>query len=263
MKYHTPRKRFGQNFLEDPFVIQKILQSLQLKPDDHLIEIGPGLGALTKPLLQMLNHLEVIELDRDLAKTLQEECHASKNLTLHQADTLKFDFQTLFKNNQKLKIVGNLPYNISTPLLFHLLKYSYIIQDMHFMLQKEVVDRLIAKPNSKAYGRLSIMTQYHCETHFLFTVPPTAFRPAPKVTSAFIRLIPYAKLPFVAHSIHILQEITTHAFTQRRKILQNSLKKYLELQDFERLSINPLSRPENLSVNEFVQISNYIQEKRS
>lgn len=255
-----PRKRFGQHFLVDPIVIQNIIQLIHPNPQDAMVEIGPGLGALTKPILDHVTHLDVIEIDRDLAKTLETRWLQSKDtqhVTIHTADALKFDFASLF-HTHKLRIIGNLPYNISTPLLFYLLNFAPIIQDMHFMLQKEVVDRITAKPNTKAYGRLSIMLQCQCEVHSFLTIEPHAFHPAPKVLSKIIRLIPYSTPPYTIKDLQILKNITTQAFNQRRKIIYNSLKTYLNSTDFDRLSLDPQLRPEALSVQNFVDISNYI-----
>lgn len=255
-----PRKRFGQHFLVDPNIIQEIIHLIQPNPDDAIIEIGPGLGALTIPILKHLRHLTVIELDRDLANLLAKQFSTTEyqdQITLYTQDALKFNFSNLFQT-KKLRIIGNLPYNISTPLLFHLLTFAPIIEDMHFMLQKEVVDRMTATPNTKAYGRLTVMIQCQCQVQALCTIEPHAFRPAPKVLSKIIRLIPYTTPPHPIKNLAILQEITTQAFSQRRKILLNTLKNYLTPNDFEVLSINPQWRPEALSVRDFINISNYV-----
>lgn len=255
---HRPRKRFGQNFLRSPHIIQQILTAINARPKDQLIEIGPGLGVLTKPLLEQLNHIDVIEIDRDLAGQLAGSLGDSQKLTIHVQDVLHFDFNVF--STKKMRIVGNLPYNITTPLIFHLLKFEQHIQDMHFMLQKEVVDRLCAEPNSKDYGRLSIMAQYHCETEYLFSVDPSAFYPPPKVNSAFVRLVP-RPFPITATNITLLQAITRDAFNQRRKTLSNAFKSYLNTQDFIALNLNKTLRPENLSIKDFVNISNYIDQR--
>lgn len=258
-----PRKRFGQNFLTDPMVIQHIIHLIAPQPDDAIVEIGPGLGALTLPLLEQVKHLSVIEIDRDLATILTEHTtqrgHAN-HITIHQQDALAFHFPSLF-HDQKLRIIGNLPYNISTPLLFYLLTFAPIIQDMHFMLQQEVVDRMSAKPNTKAYGRLTVMVQCQCDVQSLLTVEPSAFKPAPKVMSKIVRLVPFAKPLYPVDDLLLLQQITTEAFNQRRKIIQNALKAYLTQADFEQLSLNPQLRPEALSVQDFVNISNYVSNK--
>jgi 16S rRNA (adenine1518-N6/adenine1519-N6)-dimethyltransferase len=272
-KQHTPRKRFGQNFLKDEQIIHQIIASLNIKPDDRVVEIGPGLGALTKPLLEEVNNLEVIELDRDLAEELKsfaKEAGLTQRFTIHQADALKFDFADLFKaKNQtvnssgavkKLRLIGNLPYNISTPLIFHLLNYCPIIQDMHFMLQKELVDRMSATPNNKNYGRLSVMIQYSCAVTSLFSVPANAFYPAPKVTSAVVRLVPFEKPPYPAKNIQRLKQVTTAAFSQRRKTLSNSLKNFLSKDAWNALAIDPGARAEQLSVEDFVRIANYLED---
>lgn len=259
-----PRKRFGQHFLIDTSIIQNIIEVINPKPLDHIIEIGPGLGAITKPLIKIMPHIEVIEIDRDLGQLIKEKY--PNELTVHLVDALKFDFKTLYRGDpqHKLRIIGNLPYNISTPLLFHLIGFKDIIQDMHFMLQKEVVDRITAKPGTKDYGRLSVMMQYQCNPIPLFTISPSAFKPAPKVNSAMIRLIPYRENRSEKNKdldISTLQEITTAAFNQRRKTLQNSLKPYLTEADFETLKLSPKARPETLSVQDFVMISLLVQEK--
>lgn len=265
---HTPRKRFGQNFLKDESVIQNIIACLNPNPNEHFVEIGPGLGALTKPLLSVVSYLDVIEIDRDLIEnltTLNVNSNSSTaKFSVHQADALSFDYSTLIDkglNNQeqKLRIVGNLPYNISTPLIFHLLNYSNIIQDMHFMLQQEVVDRLTATPNHKSYGKLTIMLQYFCQATALFSVEPESFHPKPKVRSAIVRLTPFATPPYPAKNLTKLREVTTAAFNQRRKTLHNSLKAYLNDEDFEALSINPNLRAEQLTVEEFVRIANFVE----
>lgn len=264
LKFNIPRKRFGQNFLQDQTVIQNIITAIDPKPADLLVEIGPGRGALTFPLLEIADHLQVIELDRDLAAILTQSVEPAEKLTVYSEDALKFDFTRLCqRSDQKMRIIGNLPYNISTPLLFHLLKFAPIIEDMHFMLQKEVVDRLTAHPNSKEYGRLSIMIQYQCEVTYLLTVPPSAFKPQPKVQSAVVQLKPYSTPPFPCKDLALLKSVTTTAFNQRRKTLSNALKPYLKAEDFLTLDLDPKGRAEELSVAEFVRITNFIAGKSS
>ena len=252
---HQTRKRFGQNFLHDSRVIEKIVRAVAPKSGDNLIEIGPGLGAITAPLLVASEHLTVVELDRDLAAGLAGRVTQPQKLTIVEADALKFNFLSLVKDNQPLRIVGNLPYNISTPILFQLLQYGSQIQDMHFMLQKEVVDRIVAAPNSKDYGRLSVMIQYYCKPEFLFEVPPGAFNPPPKVTSAVFRLTPYVQKPVVAKDEKNFANLVGHVFTQRRKTLRNSLKGRLDEQGIINVGIDPMARPENLSMAQFVALS--------
>lgn len=265
---HQARKRFGQNFLHDQRVIEKIVNAVAPKAGDFLVEIGPGLGALTAPLLNRAEHLTVVELDRDLAAGLPNRVSDPSKLTIVEADALRFDFPSLLRNQpqgqpqQRLRVVGNLPYNISTPLLFHLLQYDGQIQDMHFMLQKEVVDRIVAPPNSKTYGRLSVMMQYYCQPTFLFEVPPGAFIPAPKVTSAVFRLQPYAEKPIQAANEKKFSQLVAHVFTQRRKTLRSSLKGQLDDAGFERAGIDPMARPETLSVAQFVALSDAVGEHR-
>src|SRR3989338_5016656 len=227
---HIAKKRFGQNFLTDQSVITSLVEAISPQPDDLMVEIGPGLGALTKPLLQKLNKLHVVEVDRDIIAWMQQEYMKptygkQNNITIHNADALKFDFSSLGEN---LRVTGNLPYNISTPILFHLLDNVSHITDMHFMLQKEVVERMVAEPSTAAYGRLSVMLQYRLQMEYLLTVPPEAFNPAPKVESAFVRCVPHATLPFVAKDEVLFAKVVLAAFGQRRKTLRNTLKGLLD-----------------------------------
>lgn len=246
---HTPRKRFGQNFLQDRGVIARIIDAIRPAPSDRMVEIGPGLGALTLPLLDILDHLDVVEIDRDIVERL---ARLSKDkLAIHQADALKFDFSTLGKN---LRIVGNLPYNISTPLLFHLSDFSGSIMDMHFMLQREVVDRMTAAPSTHDYGRLSVMLQHRFDMEKCFEVPPECFYPAPKVHSAIVRMIPLGSPGAKDHEC--FSKVVLAAFSQRRKTLRNTLKNLITTEDFAALEIDPQARAENLTVSDFVRISN-------
>lgn len=251
---HIAKKRFGQNFLTDQGIINSLIEAISPKVDDLMVEIGPGLGALTKPLLQKLNLLHVVEVDRDIIAWMQNE-YSKNNITIHNSDALKFDFCSL---GEQIRIVGNLPYNISTPILFHLLDNVSHIIDMHFMLQKEVVERMVAAPSTPAYGRLSVMLQYRLQMSYLFTVPPDAFVPAPKVESAFVRCIPHASLPFTAHDEALFAKVVLAAFSQRRKTLRNTLKGILDDDGFSALNINSQLRAENLSVEHFVTIANYL-----
>ncbi|MSS75891.1 MAG: 16S rRNA (adenine(1518)-N(6)/adenine(1519)-N(6))-dimethyltransferase RsmA [Methyloglobulus sp.] len=257
---HTPRKRFGQNFLHDYSVIANILASLQIKSGERWVEIGPGQGALTTPLLDKNISLDVVELDRDLVRLLKDKFKDNKNLTIHSADALKFDFSALVKQDEKLRIIGNLPYNISTPLLFHLLENASCIADMQFMLQKEVVDRICAAPGSKKYGRLSVMMQYYCAAECLFDVYPESFDPSPKVMSAIIKLIPHPKPPVVVNDLMVFKQVVTQAFSQRRKTLRNSLKKLIGEDCFVSLGIDPIARAETISLLEFANLSNWLAE---
>jgi len=264
---HTPRKRFGQNFLHDQGVIYNIISSIQAKPDEHWVEIGPGLGALTEPLLKQGIRLDVVELDRDLVVLLKEKFSQYDKLQIHSADALRFDFSGLLSSSneaperrEKLRVIGNLPYNISTPLMFHLLDNAECIEDMHFMLQKEVVDRICATPGSKKYGRLSVMMQYYCDTELLFDVPPESFTPAPKVTSAIIRLTPHRQPPVQVNDVVKLNRVVTEAFSQRRKTLRNSLKKLIAEEDFAMLNIDQTLRAENISLADFAKLSNLLKE---
>ena len=260
---HQARKRFGQNFLVDGNIIQRIVRAIAPRPDDNLVEIGPGQGAITGLLLDACPRLQVVELDRDLIPMLADKFAGFPGLTIHSADALKFDFSQ-FAEAGPLRVVGNLPYNISTPLLFHLLGYKGLIRDMHFMLQKEVVDRMAAEPGNKDYGRLSIMCQYYCDVEFLFEVGPACFRPAPKVDSAIVRLVPHTILPFVAEDPALLDKLVKTAFQQRRKTLRNALKLWLpDAAALAQLAIDPQQRPENLSVRDYVALANYLQSQRS
>ena len=257
---HTPRKRFGQNFLHDHNVINNIISTIQAKPGEHWVEIGPGKGALTEPLLKKGLRLEVVELDRDLVVLLTNMFRQYSHLQIHSTDALKFDFSALAEDNEKLRIIGNLPYNISTPLMFHLLDSAYCIDDMHFMLQKEVVDRICAAPGSKKYGRLSVMMQYYCDTELLFVVPPESFEPAPKVMSAIVRLVPHQQPPVQVNDMDMLNRVVTQAFSQRRKTLRNSLKKLIDENAIIALNIDPALRAEALSLNDFAKLSNLLVE---
>ena len=250
---HKARKRFGQNFLQDENVLQKIVAAINPQADDNLVEIGPGKGALTFPLLEKLKRLTVIELDRDLISALKNH---SERLLIHNVDALRFDFSTLTNTPHSLRVAGNLPYNISTPLIFHLLQQADYIQDMHFLLQKEVVDRLAAVPGNKDYGRLSVMVQYHCKVEKLFEVDRQAFKPAPKVTSALVRIIPYKQPPYPAADLAYFNHLVKQAFSQRRKTLRRSLNKLCDDAVFEAAGINPVLRPEQLSVADFVILAN-------
>ena len=256
---HKARKRFGQNFLQDQGVIQRIIRSISPRPEDALVEIGPGLGALTEELLSAAGHLDAIELDRDLVPILRTKFFRyGDHFRIHEAYAMKFDYTSLCQDSQRLRIVGNLPYNISTQLIFHLLSHHRHVADMHFMLQKEVVERLAAAPGEKHYGRLGIMAQYYCRVDNLFLVPPEAFDPVPKVDSAIVRLTPYETLPYEAQDVERLQQVVRIAFNQRRKTLRNNLKELISAEDLEALDINPGERPERLTLQEFIHISDFL-----
>ncbi len=251
---HLPKKRFGQNFLIDQAMIQSLIQAIQPQPNDVMVEIGPGLGAMTQPLLKQLNHLHVVEIDRDIITWMQGYYPAGQ-LSIHNQDVLKFDFQVIAP---RIRVVGNLPYNISSPILFKLLENTAQIIDMHFMLQKEVVERMVAAPSTSAYGRLSVMLQYRLQMEYLVTVPPESFDPPPKVESAFVRCIPHAQLPFPATNEALFAKVVLAAFGQRRKTLRNTLKGLLDDTGFAALAIDSQLRAENLSVAQFVAISNFL-----
>ncbi|WP_110602581.1 16S rRNA (adenine(1518)-N(6)/adenine(1519)-N(6))-dimethyltransferase RsmA [Salinicola lusitanus] len=253
------RKRFGQNFLRDGGVISRIVRAIGPRSGDRLVEIGPGQGALTGPLLEATGALEVIELDRDLIPGLRVQFYDYPEFTIHEGDALKFDFHELWRQDGRpLRVVGNLPYNISTPLIFHLLTARGAIRDMHFMLQKEVVERLAAEPGGPDWGRLSVMTQYHCAVESLFVVPPGAFVPQPKVDSAIVRLTPHAELPSPALDEAHFADVVREAFGQRRKTLRNNLKGMIDAEALAALGIDPGRRPQTLRVEEFVAISNHL-----
>lgn len=254
---HQARKRFGQNFLQDSRVIDDILAHAHPQTGEHWVEIGPGLGALTQPLLSHGVKLDVVELDRDLVARLQKQFAGNASINIHSADALKFDFNTLTQTGEKLRVIGNLPYNISTPLMFHLLETTGFVEDMHFMLQKEVVDRICAEPGSKKYGRLSVMMQYFCETEWLFDVPPESFDPAPQVMSSIVRLVPHDKPPVKIDNFQHFSKLVTQAFSQRRKTLRNSLKNFIAEEAIAALGIDANLRAESVSLREFALLSRH------
>lgn len=252
---HIPRKRFGQHFLRDQSVIQRIVAAIRPTVGDQLVEIGPGQGALTVPVLKLVHHLDAVEFDRDLIAELESRA-VRGGLHVHEADALYFDYASLQVDKKLLRVFGNLPYNISTPLLFHLLDYAPIIADMVFMLQKEVAERLAAEADSDHYGRLSVMVQYHCQVDLLFDVPPEAFHPPPKVQSSIVRLVPYREYPHVANDYKLFSTIVKNAFGMRRKTLRNSLRDLIDAETWARMPVASDLRAENLSVKHFVAISN-------
>lgn len=258
MAKHRARKRFGQHFLSDPGIIDAIVSAVHPTADDVIVEIGPGQGAITDALARSAGHLHAVELDRDLVARLRRRYEDNPNVTVHEADALQFDFASL---GDRIRVVGNLPYNISTPLLFHLLKFRSRILDMHFMLQKEVVDRMAASPGSKAYGRLGIMLGCHLNIESLFDVPREAFDPPPEVTSAVVRLDPLPPGTFDIQDEAGLSTLVSTAFMQRRKTLRNSLKKSVEAIDFEAVGIDASQRPEQISIGDYVRLSNHLRQK--
>lgn len=254
---HIARKRFGQNFLHDPYYVRSCIDAIAPQAGENLVEIGPGLGALTEPLLARVPHLHVVEIDRDLIARLHQR-HPPERLTIHEGDALKFDFGSI---GTDLRVIGNLPYNISTPLLFHLCHFVDRIRDLHFMLQKEVVMRMVAAPSTPEYGRLSVMLGYRFDMERLFDVPGGAFQPPPKVTSAFVRMRPHSPLPNPAQDEVIFAKIVAAAFSTRRKTLRNALKPYFTAADFERLGVDGGLRAENLGIPEFVRLANAFAEQ--
>ena len=254
MKGHVARKRFGQNFLVDSGIISAIVSAINPQRGDTVVEIGPGLGAITEPLMQRVDHLHVVEIDRDLIARLKKQ-HSPERMTIHEGDALAFDFAII---GQRLRLVGNLPYNISTPLLFHLADYAETVYDMHFMLQKEVVERMVAEPGDADFGRLSVMLQYRFWMEWLIDVPPESFDPAPKVDSAVVRLIPKPLSDLRAKSLDKLGKVVLQAFSQRRKMLRNTLKGTLDDTGFAALGIDPTRRAEDIPVEDYVRIANYL-----
>lgn len=258
---HKAKKQFGQNFLVDQHIIADIVSCIRPSAGDNMVEIGPGLGALTRPLLKQLDRLHVVEIDRDIIARLHNDYpqgQENTKLVVHAGDALEFDFSTL---GTPLRIVGNLPYNISTPLLFHFAAFAERITDMHFMLQNEVVERMVADHSTPAYGRLSVMLQYRFVMEKLLDVPPESFRPAPKVDSAIVRMIPLPQQQILVKDEKLYSAIVATAFGQRRKTLRNTLRSYLQESDFIALGIDPQLRAENLSVADFIRVSNYCGER--
>jgi len=257
---HAPRKRFGQHFLHDPGILRRIVELISPQPGERLVEIGPGEGALTLPLLRAARRLTAIELDRDLIEPLRAKAQGIGEIEVIAADVLTVDF-TALASGGTLRLVGNLPYNISTPILFHCLEHAAAIADMHFMLQKEVVDRMAAAPGSKTYGRLSVMLQLRCTVEPLLRVPPGAFRPPPKVDSAVVRLapLPPAALPDVDGDL--LAQVVRAAFGQRRKTLGNALSDLARAEDLVAAGVDPRARAEQLEPGAFVAIARHLGQR--
>jgi 16S rRNA (adenine1518-N6/adenine1519-N6)-dimethyltransferase len=254
---HIARKRFGQNFLHDQHVLGSITDSINPREGDAMVEIGPGLAAMTDQLLRSLKHMHVVELDRDLVARLEKR-YPPERLTIHSCDALKFDFGSIpVPDGQKLRVVGNLPYNISSPLLFHLTEYVDRVQDQHFMLQKEVVERMVAEPGSKVYGRLSVMLQWRYDMQLLFVVPPEAFDPPPKVESAIVRMIPVAQP--LACDQQTLEAVVQKAFSQRRKVIRNCLSGMFTEEQIIAVGIAPTARPETVGLEGYVALANLLK----
>lgn len=251
---HIPRKRFGQNFLTDDVVLHNIIRAIDPQPHDTMVEIGPGLAAMTSLLVDEVEKLHVVELDRDLVERLKKKFDPAK-LVVHSADALQFDFSAIpVPAERKLRVVGNLPYNISSPLLFHLADIAPHVQDQHFMLQKEVVERMVAEPGSKTYGRLSVMLQWRYHMELMFVVPPEAFDPPPRVESAIVRMIPVAQpLPCDAAK---LEQVVQKAFSQRRKVIRNCLSGMFEESTLIEVGIDPQLRPETIALEYYVALAN-------
>ena len=254
---HVARKRFGQNFLTDNHVLGSIIEAIDPRRGEAMVEIGPGLAAMTALLLKELDHMHVVELDRDLVARL-EKAYPREKLTIHSADALKFDFGAIpVPEGQKLRVVGNLPYNISSPLLFHLAEFADQIEDQHFMLQKEVVERMVAEPGTKAYGRLSVMLQWRYDMSLLFIVPPTAFDPPPQVDSAIVRMIPKRQKLEVDGAT--LEKVVAKAFSQRRKVIRNCVAGMFTEQQLQDAGIDPGLRPEAVSLEQYVALANILK----
>ncbi len=263
---HSPRKRFGQNFLIDKLLILELIDIINPQANEHLVEIGPGQGALTTALIASKAQVDAIEIDRDLVAQLQQQYEKYSNFKLFATDILKFNLSSLFTGNSKpknkLRLIGNLPYNISTPLLFKLFEEINVIHDMYFMLQREVALRLTAHPNTKDYGRMSIMAQYHCQMQVVLDVPPSAFEPAPKVDSCVVHFVPHAKPIVEATDRQVLKTVVTAAFNQRRKTIGNALKNIITAQELTALAIAPGLRAENLTIQQYATIANYMTTKQ-
>lgn len=258
---HRARKRFGQNFLSDPHLIQRIVNTINPVAGDLILEIGPGQAALSKPLAKSDAELHLLEIDRDLAARLKLMFDPGGQAQVHTGDALKVDFSELL-DGRPFRLVGNLPYNISTPLLFHVLQWNDLITDMHFMLQQEVVRRMAAVPGNKAWGKLSVMCQYYCEVSPLFSVPPEAFTPAPKVQSMFVKLVPHVKPPVVIKNMAVFERLVSQAFSMRRKTLRNSLRGTLDASGIESAGIDPGQRPETLGLAQFAALSEMLERKQ-
>ncbi|RUO75193.1 16S rRNA (adenine(1518)-N(6)/adenine(1519)-N(6))-dimethyltransferase RsmA [Idiomarina seosinensis] len=259
---HRARKRFGQNFLHDQNIIEQIVDVINPQPQQNLVEIGPGLAALTEPVAERCQFLRVIEIDRDLADRLESHPFLQHQLEVIRGDAMEIDFRQFRDSDKPLRVFGNLPYNISTPLIFHLLEYTSAIQDMHFMLQKEVVDRLAAGPGSKTYGRISVSVQQACRVTPVLSVPAGAFNPPPKVESSVVRLEPYTENPTPVKDRAQLHALCLKAFNQRRKTIRNNLKGLVDEQQLEQLDIDPGARPETLSVADYCRISDWLTDRK-
>lgn len=255
------RKRFGQHFLTDSHIIEKIIQAVSPKEDQHIVEIGPGQGVLTQYLIPKSGRVDAVEIDRDLAAYLREHFKSFPQFFLHEMDVLRFDFSSLTETPASLRVIGNLPYNISTPLLFHLFDYLPLVQDIHVMLQKEVAERMTAKINTPDYSRLSVMTQFYCRAQKLFDVSSMAFNPPPKVESSVIRLIPHPNDLYQPKNAALFAEIVKNTFNFRRKTIRNSLKAYLSEAEIVALNIDPNKRPQELSIEDFICLSDAVFNK--
>jgi 16S rRNA (adenine1518-N6/adenine1519-N6)-dimethyltransferase len=259
---HRARKRFGQHFLHDPGVIQRIVDAIAPKPGQRLVEIGPGRGAITLPLLRRAGEMEAIELDRDLIPMLEADCEQVGVLRIHSGDFLDMDLGSFWQGGAKLRIVGNLPYNISTPLIFKLLDAKSYIEDMHFMLQKEVAERMTAEPGTKTYGRLTVMLAAHCSVRRLFRVGAGAFKPPPRVESVFVRIEPLTETVFSIEDAAMFAKLVSHAFSQRRKTLRNAIRLFLDERDIREVGLDPSLRPEALSPTDFARLANRVSAKK-
>ncbi|MDN5848479.1 MAG: 16S rRNA (adenine(1518)-N(6)/adenine(1519)-N(6))-dimethyltransferase RsmA [Nitrococcus sp.] len=261
MSRHRPRRRFGQNFLYDTHILRRMIASIDPRPGQRCIEIGAGLGALTRPLLERLGDLVAIELDRDLIEPLIRRCNGAGQLEIIQADALKVDFACFRRGREKLRVIGNLPYNVATPLLFHTTSFAAHLQDAHFLLQKEVVERMAASAGQASYGRLSVMIQYRCRVEPLFDVHPKAFRPVPKVISTWVRLTPLRRQPHWARSEARLAAVVARAFAQRRKTLRNALRGMVSEQDFKAAEVEPSARPETLDLEHYLRLAEAVAKR--
>ncbi|MDN5871155.1 MAG: 16S rRNA (adenine(1518)-N(6)/adenine(1519)-N(6))-dimethyltransferase RsmA [Nitrococcus sp.] len=261
MSRHHPRRRFGQNFLYDTHILRRMIASIDPRPGQRCIEIGPGLGALTQPLLERVGDLIAIELDRDLIEPLIRRCDGSGQLEVVQADALEVDLARFRRGGEKVRVIGNLPYNVATPLLFHTTSFAPHLEDAHFLLQKEVVERMAAGAGQASYGRLSVMIQYRCRVEPLFDVHPKAFRPVPKVISTWVRLTPLPRLPHWARNEARLAAVVARAFGQRRKTLRNALRGMVSEQDFKAAEVEPSARPETLDLEHYLRLADALAQR--
>ena len=258
---HRAKRRFGQNFLRDQQAIDSVINAIAPESSESFVEIGPGYGALTEALVTHAQRVELVEIDRELSQMLQERYAYHPGVSVHCADILRFDLARIAPEGSKFRVVGNVPYNISTPILFRLLEFASCIQDMHLMLQREVAQRLVASPGGGDYGRLSVMAQYRCQMMRFFDVPPQAFHPVPKVFSSLVRLVPIQAGPKACRDKD-LRTIVTRCFMHRRKTIRNGLKGYLDESEISQCHVEPERRPQTLTLADFIALADVFSAKR-